>query len=67
VRQTAKDKSFIIVVGSMKVKIFTDTNAEQLEEKVNEFLMQETQIVNIKLATSAAEDSNTEFTVLIMY
>jgi hypothetical protein len=51
----------------MKVKIFTDRDAEELEKKVNGFLATQKQIVNIKLSTSEAEDHNTEFTAMVMY
>ena len=51
----------------MKVKIFTDTDVEKLEEKVNEFLLSQMPIINIKLATSQAKDDKTQFTTLIMY
>jgi hypothetical protein len=62
-----KHLSAIKLYASMKVKIFTDTDVEKLEKKVNEFLLSQMPIINIKLATSEAKDDKTQFTTLIMY
>ena len=62
--------SIIILVINMKVKLFDESHEKDLEERINEFLYEHHNIIDIKYQVSIAMFSEEQiycFSALIMY